>query len=94
MPFIAQEPRPFTRDGIMWLAPYQNGVYGIYNSQGWIYVGRGDLRARLLDHVNGDNPCILAYGPTHYVSEVWDVPDEREKQLILELRPACNQRVG
>lgn len=71
------------------------GCYGLYGgSQGWVYVGKGDIRERLLRHVNGDNPCITRHQPTHWVDEVTSDHDRRERELILELKPTCNQRVG
>jgi hypothetical protein len=96
MPFPQQESRPFTREGIEWLKPNQNGVYGIFNSRTWIYIGRGDLRDRLLAHFSGTGggPCILRNNPTHYVSEVTSNDALREKQLIIEFNPVCNQKVG
>jgi hypothetical protein len=100
MPFIEQTPRPFTHSDISSLNPNQRGVYGILrnpNVPTWIYVGQGDLRDRLLAHLNGtdDNPCILRERPTHWVGEVKVLDlDERERQLILELNPICNRKVG
>jgi len=94
MPFPNQTPRLFTRSGIEVLAPNQNGVYGIFKPNLWIYVGKGDLRANLLAHFNGDNPDILRYGPTHFVTEVTANMDVREKQLQVELRSAANKRIG
>jgi len=95
MPFINQNPRPYTRDNIEALAPNQNGVYGIFNDTHWIYVGKGDIRERMLAHFDGDNPCINNNFPTRWVAEKWTSdPSEREKELILELRPSCNRRVG
>lgn len=94
MPFPQQSPRPFTREGIESLNPNQNGVYGLFRQGQWIYVGKGDIRQRLLAHLNGDNTCITREGPTHYVAEVtWNM-DGRERELIIELSPKCNQRLG
>jgi hypothetical protein len=70
MPFPQQEARLFTKAGIEWLRPNQYGVYGIFRADAWIYVGRGDLRARLLDHFGGNNPDITKEKPTGYVTEV------------------------
>ena len=94
MPFPKQEKRTFNKAGIEDLTPNQFGCYGIYREGVWIYVGKGDIRERLLDHLNGDNDCITIENPTHYVAEVTAIADGREKQLILELSPVCNQRVG
>jgi hypothetical protein len=94
MPFPQQTPREFTKAGIEALNPGQMGCYGLFKTGTWIYVGKGDIRQRLLDHLNGDNPCITRQSPTHFVSEVTRDYDNREKQLIAELDPICNKRVG
>jgi hypothetical protein len=85
------------RQNIENLKPGQMGVYGLFREGKWVYVGMGDIRQRLLDHLNGDNPCILRERPTHWVDEVWNASADRsrrEEALIVELNPACNQRVG
>ena len=94
MPFPKQEARVFTKANVESINPGQMGCYGIYNHNGWIYVGKGDIRERLLDHLNGDNPCITRKGPTHWVGEVTRDYNNREKALILELGPSCNMKVG
>lgn len=94
MAFSQQTPRPYTRSDIERLSPNQMGVYGIFKAGTWIYVGSGDIRERMLAHVNGDNPCINRERPTLWVSEVTANYIQREKDLIRELTPACNQRVG
>ncbi len=95
MPFIPQTPRVFTKTDVESLTPNQYGVYGIFRQGRWIYVGRGDIRQRLLTHLNGDNPSILLESPTHWVGEVLTGdPSIREKELILECSPCCNQKVG
>lgn len=96
MTFVQQTPRIFTKSNIEALNPNQYGVYGIFKQGQWIYVGKGDIKTRLLAHLNGDNPCIIGAGPTHWVDEVCLDPlmSTREKRLILELNPTCNQKVG
>lgn len=96
MPFIQQTPRTFNGQNVEALNPNQFGVYGIFKQGVWIYVGKGDIRKRLLDHLNGDNPSILLARPTHWVDETHTDPvmSIREKQLIIELRPSCNQKIG
>jgi hypothetical protein len=79
------------------LVPTQSGVYAIYNRQGWIYFGEGqDIRARLLAHLNGDNPCILNHGPTGFQFETVPANQRvaRQDALIVQLGSACNQRLG
>ncbi len=94
MPFPQQPPRFFTRLDVQTLWPNQFGCYGIYRQGCWIYVGKGDIRQRLLDHLNGDIPCIIRQQPTNWVSVVTPYYDDLEKRLINELQPVCNQRVG
>ena len=80
----------FTQEDVTALKENQYGVYGIFKTGQWIYVGKGDIRERLLAHPNGDNPCILRQRPTHWVGEVTNNADAREKELIKELKPSCN----
>ena len=94
MPFTEQTPRPYTHEDVEKLAKDQMGCYGIFREGVWIYVGSGDIRQRLLDHLNGDNPCIVQQNPTLYVADVLADYKEREKQLIDEYAPICNQRRG
>jgi hypothetical protein len=94
MPFPQQSPTAFTRREIEAIKPNQSGVYGLFRQGISVYVGKGDIRQRLLDHFNGDNPCITRQGPTHFRTEVTANMDERERQLISELQPICNQRLG
>ena len=95
MPFPKQTARTFTRADIEAITPGQMGCYGLFVNQGpWVYIGKGDIRKRLLEHLNGDNPCITRNGPTHYVDVVTNNMDEVEKALILEFNPTCNKKVG
>jgi len=94
MPFPKQTPRAFTCANVEALNPNQFGVYGLFREGQWIYVGQGDIRRRLLDHLNGDNPCITRERPTHWVDELTELMDAMETALILELKPVCNQRLG
>lgn len=95
MPFVQQNPRLFTKGNIESLKPSQFGVYGLFRQNRWIYVGKGDIRKRLLDHFNGDNSCINRERPTYWVDELANGnPSEREKALIIELNPVCNLKVG
>ena len=89
MAFAQQYARPFTREEIQGLNPEHYGVYGIFVDDIWIYVGKGNIRERLLAHLDGDNDCILQQGPTQYVCEVTANADSREKELIVELMPVC-----
>jgi hypothetical protein len=94
MPFPKQDGRTFTKDGIEILKPNQHGVYGVYRPDTWIYVGRGDIRTRLLDHASGGNPRITKERPTGYVTWVTSDAERIEKELIIELDPIANRKVG
>ena len=94
MPFPEQKSRPFTRTNVESLKPNQLGCYGLFHENSWVYVGKGDIRERLLRHLSGDNPLITRSNPTHWVDVVTDDYDNEEKRLIVELNPACNRRVG
>ena len=91
MPF-AHEMRPYTKENILTLKPNQNGVYGIFRDTVAIYVGSGDLRERLLVHINGDNPCIIGNNPNLWTGEVLSGDlTKREAELIREYQPKCNR---
>lgn len=94
MPFPSQTPRAFTKANIEAINPGQTGCYGLYREGVWIYVGRGDIRDRLLNHFNGGNACITREKPTHWVDVVTSDDVAEEKKLIVELTPVCNQKVG
>lgn len=94
MGFPEQRPLLFSRIIVEMLPEGRNGCYGLFKEGQWVYVGKGDIRQRLMDHLNGDNPCITRHAPTHVVLDESANMDEREKVLIAELKPTCNQRVG
>ena len=97
MPWNNTNPFAYHSVGMITGAPAASGVYGIYNAQQWIYIGESqNIQARLLQHLNGDNPCIARLNPTSFMFEL--SPDNqrvaRQNQLILEFPTACNQRLG
>lgn len=95
MPFLQTTGTPFTKQNVEALAAGRTGVYGLFNGPKWVYIGQGDIRARLLAHLAGDIPCIQQNNPTHFVSEVANDPVTREKALLLEYgKTACNQKIG
>lgn len=86
----------FTEDGIRKYAPRKSGVYGIYNSKNWVYVGESkDMEGRLYEHLRGESDQsarILKHTPTHYAFEACDADTrtDREADLIAELDPLEN----
>ena len=91
MPF--QHPiRSYSRENILSLDPDQNGVYGIFSGNNSVYIGSGDLRERMLAHIDGDNTCITRHAPDQWTaSVVLGDPTIRERELIQEYNPVCNQ---
>jgi hypothetical protein len=94
MPFLSPMRRVYNHANVEALRENQSGVYGLLRGNVWVYVGKGDIRKRLLDHLNDDNPRITAERPTHWMDEVTARMYAREKELIKELNPVVNQRLG
>jgi hypothetical protein len=94
MPFPPQEPRPYTRENVEQLRPNQIGCYGIFRDDLCVYIGAGDLRSRLLAHLDGENACVSLHRPTHWLNVLADRPGPVEAELVRELLPICNARVA
>ena len=94
MAFPQQDTNPYNKARVERITAGQDGCYGLYRGDTCVYVGKGDIRDRLLAHLNGDNPCITRENPTHWVDMVTDDMNAREKDLIRELGPICNERIG
>ncbi len=94
MPFPNQDPKPFDKTYAILNKTDDIGVYGIYRKDQWIYIGKGVIWQRILDHINGDIPCILNMNPTNWVYEFTVNMDQREKDLIQEFNPPCNKKIG
>jgi hypothetical protein len=88
MPF-AQPGRPFTRSDVESLQPDLFGVYGLFRAAAWVYIGCGNITARLLAHLDGDDGCIARERPTHWTGEITPLDAARAKTLIAELAPIC-----
>jgi hypothetical protein len=86
--------RPFMKERVLTLKEDQFGCYGIFRGDICIYVGSGDLRERLLAHLNDDNPCITRQRPDRWTGIVTEKGHEREVELTLEYKPVCTKRVG
>jgi hypothetical protein len=93
-PFSARGCRihKWSREAILSSAPERPGVYGLFNAL-WIYIGdAADIRARLLEHLAGDNPCIMHYQPSGFAFELVDDESRRERRDEIgdQLEPLCN----
>ena len=90
MPFARQSGYSFTASSIRQNAPAWGGIYGLSNSQDWIYIHAvDDIRAALLDHVNERSPTPDFRSVTGFTFEVCDTADRSQRCscLIEELRP-------
>jgi len=69
-----------------------NGVYGLFRYNFPVYIGTGNIRGRLIAHLNGDNPCITKHAPDLWTAEVFEHdPEPREVELLREYNPVCNR---
>lgn len=93
MPFAPQDPKEYKRSGVMPLQDGEMGVYGLYKDDLCVYVGSGNIRGRLVGHLNRDNNCIGFQGPTKFVFEITNDYEARELDLRKELIPHCNPPV-
>ena len=74
-------------------APNASGVYTIYTSQRWLYVGESDdIRQSLFGHLNEPGACMKRRGPLSYSFEVVPAAERvtRQQALVAALAPACN----
>ena len=91
MPFTTGM-RPYTRGNILKLTPKQNGIYGIFRGGKAVYIGSGDIRERVLAHIDGDNDCITKNSPDQWTAFLLSAdPTRREGELIREYSPICNK---
>ena len=76
-------------------APTSEGVYLLSetNSEyGIVYVGRSeDLRDRLSQHPDPDNPCLKRKNINYFAYEVTSNSESRESELIRKYDPECNR---
>lgn len=85
----------WSQSWIEFKAPNSLGVYCLWDKEGKvIFVGKGNIRERLLSHWNRENGTdaeIWNCGPVTFRFELITHPAEREAELIQELKPACIQ---
>jgi hypothetical protein len=92
VPFPPQRPKPFDRASVETFAAGVVGCYGLFRRDRWIFIGTGDIRQRLLAHLEGDTPSILRQRPTHWVAVETLDHATMERELVLACDPVC--RVG
>ena len=83
-------------DGDVDEAPQSEGVYLLAerpSDSGIVYVGRADdLRQRLSQHPDPDNPCLGRKNSSYFAYEVTSNSESREQQLIDYHDPVCNRQ--
>ena len=74
-------------------APGASGVYTIFSSRRWLYVGESDdIRRSLFRHLNESTPCMNGSGPLSFGFELASA-DHRmglRRSLVARLKPTCN----
>ena len=97
MPFGNHGNRSFTVTSIGKNAPRESGVYGLSDSQQWIYVGEtADIQGELLKHLAHPQMFLMEHPPSGFTFEL-TTPGQRvgrQNQLVLELEPIGNRLVG
>jgi excinuclease UvrABC nuclease subunit len=85
----------WSKSWIEFKAPNAQGVYSIRDKEGKvIFIGKGNIRQRLLSHWNRENSTdavVWNYNPCSFRFELTDHPADREAELIRELKPTCRQ---
>lgn len=71
------------------LRPGLIGCYGLFRKDRWVYIGKGDIRQRLLGHLGGDIMRVLQNRPTHWVAMETADCDAVEQELIIACDPIC-----
>jgi hypothetical protein len=77
-------------------APSEQGLYGLWEDEELIYVGRGSIRERLSEHLER-RLCPCAEKASHYSWELSLRPARREVEILEEClaqfgrMPRCNE---
>lgn len=91
MAFPLQEARRFDADRVA-DAPDDHGFYGLFRvepdgTRSWVYVGFGQIRRRLQEHLDGQPPEIARHRPTHWVMGFTAAIEGQHERLVRELQP-------
>lgn len=76
-------------------APNMSGVYTIYTSQRWLYVGESeDIKQSLFKHLSGPSAWMARRGPLSFSFEVVPPAERvcRQQELVAALAPTCQGR--
>ncbi len=93
MPFPDQPRHPFTPEEVARVPEGKRGVYGLFNDLGCVFVGKGNLRERLLLHLKPgyteEARCIRKLAPTYFLLEETENFVVRHMGLAVEYAPRC-----
>ena len=93
MPFPDQPRRPFAAEEIERLPVGKRGVYGLFNEECCVFIGKGNLRERLLLHLKSgyteEARCIRKNSPTYFLVEETENFVVRHMGLVVEYEPKC-----
>ena len=93
MGYETGETYAFMYQGVEEKAPNASGVYTIYTSQRWVYVGDSDdIQQSLFRHLNQPSACMHRFGPLSFSFELAPAAERvfRQQAPVAELEPACN----
>jgi hypothetical protein len=95
VPFTQPNRFAFNASSIKANAPNASGLYGIFNTTQWIYIGEGsDIQHDLLEHLRDTGSCIKRCHPTGFTFELQPGAFRivRQGLLIRELGTLCNNK--
>jgi hypothetical protein len=87
--FPTQKPKPFNWETVAAFPVGVPGCYGLFCRDRWVYIGTGDIRQRLLAHLDGDRPWLAADEPTHWVCVETVEYEAHARDLVVACGPIC-----
>jgi hypothetical protein len=90
MRFPPMTPMPFRRDEVEAIDGGQWGIYGLLRGETWIFIGSGEIRGRLLAHLEGEPASVTRERPDRWVAVATPRAEEWTPKLIETYRPLCN----
>lgn len=91
MPFPSVNARPYNRPQMNRLPAHMLGVYGIWNEERWLKIGRSvDIRQTLIDLWETDAE-LDRLRPIGFSFELTSAAQIREALLVAEYRPLLNE---
>jgi hypothetical protein len=91
------ETYPFGFQAVRTQAPEASGIYTLYTSRRWIYVGESDdIRQSLFRHLNDTDGCLAQRGPLSFSFEIAPAKERvaRQRALVEVLSPVCQSEAA